>query len=89
MTKLNREIVLQTLKGYEEVNRITARERRERVGRMTDKEARKLFNDLHAGATILPLKEEKKLMSFRHVHRVKLRTAMEKLSRSLGHDPTI
>ena len=47
MTQLNREVVLKTLRGFEEVNRITEAERRERLANMTDEEARAIFDDLN------------------------------------------
>lgn len=47
-TKLNREILLQTLAGYREVNRITEAERRSRLETLTDAEARGMFAALYA-----------------------------------------
>ncbi len=46
---LDRDILLQTLAGYAEVNRITDAERRARLKTMTDAEARAIFDDLCAG----------------------------------------
>jgi hypothetical protein len=90
MTKLNREIVLQTLKGYEEVNRITAREERERLKKMTEKEARAIFDDLCMTALKItnqqPMSQSAKWFQFEMAHRIKLRKAMVKLSRALGYE---
>jgi hypothetical protein len=87
MAELTREILLQTLAGFEEVNRITERERRERLESMTDEQARAIFDDLCASASLLSHEEEERLMSFRHAHRIRLRQAMEKMSHALGFDP--
>lgn len=89
MRKLDREIVLQTLKGYETVNRITAEERSKRLENMTPKEALAIFEDLCASATRLTREEETRLFSFRHAHRLNLRQAMASLSESHRHDTTI
>ena len=45
---LDPELVRKTMAGFEEVNRITAAERRERLRTMTDAEARAIFDDLCA-----------------------------------------
>ncbi len=45
--KLDRDILLQTLAGYAEVNRITDAERRARLKTMTDAEAREIFASLY------------------------------------------
>lgn len=89
MAKLDREIVLQTLKGYEAVNRITAEERRNRLEKMTQKEAQAIFEDLCSNTPRLSKEDENRLFSFRHAHRLKLRQAMTNLSQSLNHDTTI
>lgn len=47
-TKLDRDIVLQTLAGYAEVNKITEAERRARLKTMTDAQARAVYDDLCA-----------------------------------------
>ena len=90
MTKLNREIVLQTLKGYEEVNRITAREERERLKKMTANEARAIFDDLCETALRInneqPVSPSIKWFQFEMAHRIQLRQAMLKLSRALGYE---
>jgi hypothetical protein len=47
MDKLDREIVLQTIRGYEEVNRITESERIARLRNMTVQESMEIFRDLY------------------------------------------
>ncbi|GAB4581317.1 MAG: hypothetical protein Fur0022_40640 [Anaerolineales bacterium] len=89
MTKLDREIVLQTLKGYEAVNRITAEERRNRLEKMTQKEAQAIFEDLCSNASRLSREDETRLFSFRHAHRLKLRQAMANLAQYFNHDATV
>ncbi len=89
MKKLDREIVLQTLRGYETVNRITAEERSKRLENMTQKEAQAIFEDLCSNAPQLSREEETRLFSFRHAHRLNLRQAMASLSESHRHDTTI
>ncbi len=44
---LDRDLLLQTLAGYAEVNKITAAERRARLKTMTDAEAREIFESLY------------------------------------------
>ncbi len=46
-SKLDRDIVLQTLAGYAEVNKITAAERDARLKMMTDAEAMSIFASLY------------------------------------------
>ncbi len=45
--KLNREIILQTLSGYAEVNRIAENERRIRLRTRTDRESLAIFGELY------------------------------------------
>ncbi len=47
MDKLDREIVLQTIRGYEEVNRITESERISRLKEMTVQESFRNFRELY------------------------------------------
>ena len=44
---LDREILLQTLAGYAEVNRITQAERRSRLKSRTDQESLSIFSELY------------------------------------------
>ena len=44
---LDRELLLQTLQGYEEVNRITAQERRARLKSMTREQSLAIFAALY------------------------------------------
>jgi hypothetical protein len=46
-SRLDREIVLKTLRGYAIVNQITEAERRARLKTMTDAEAREIFDSLY------------------------------------------
>ncbi|OQX60930.1 MAG: hypothetical protein B5M51_09405 [Anaerolinea sp. 4484_236] len=82
MTQLNRESVLKTLRGFEEVNRITEAERRERLANMTDEEARAIFDDLNQSIEELTPEEKKRLELFRLEHHLKVRKAMAKMGKA-------
>ena len=47
MAKVDRDILLKTLAGYEEVNRITTSERRARLKSMTPQESMEIFVALY------------------------------------------
>ena len=78
--RLNREILLQTLRGYAEVNRITDAEQRARLKQMTDEEARAIFDGLCQDYQEMSGKENARLASFRLAHHLKVREAMERLA---------
>ncbi len=82
MTQLNRESVLKTLRGFEEVNRITEAERRERLENMTDEEARAIFDGLNQSIKELTQEEKKRLEPFRLEHHLKVRKAMAKMEKA-------
>jgi hypothetical protein len=86
-SKLNREVLLQTLAGYREVHRITEAERSARLQALTDTEAREMFNALYmdwkrsgqrAGGDWEALAREKL------EHKIKVRQAFEALARRKG-----
>ncbi|MBM3143541.1 MAG: hypothetical protein FJ010_00970 [Chloroflexi bacterium] len=87
MTKLDKEIVLQTLRGYAEVNRITETERRKRLRTMTDDEAKQLFNDLNMGIPEMTAEEKSRLADFSVKHHLKVRQAIEMLALEYGYEP--
>src|SRR5687767_1920299 len=85
--KLNRDLLLQTLAGYREVNRITEAERRSRLQTLTDAEALDIFNALYmawqhsgrnAGGDWETLAREKL------EHKIQVRRAFEALARHKG-----
>ncbi len=82
MTQLNRENVLKTLRGFEEVNRITESERRERLANMTEEQARSIFDDLNQSIKELTPEEKKRLEPFRLEHHLKVRKAMVKMEKA-------
>jgi hypothetical protein len=88
-TKLNREIVLQTLRGYEEVNRITEAERRLRLQRLSDEEALANFDRLCEGVVELNAEERQRLMPLRLEHHFRVREAFAKMARAKGHEPSL
>lgn len=86
-SKLDRDIVLQTLAGYAEVNKITAAERRARLKTMTDAEAREMFESLYetwkrsgqlAGGNWEALARRK------IEHKIQIRRAFESLAKAKG-----
>ena len=89
MTKLDKEIVLKTMRGFAEVNRITEAERRERLKTMTEDQAKQIFDDLNIGVTEMTEGEKSRLADFRLKHHLKVRKAMEMLAHSNGYEPTI
>ncbi len=86
-SKLDRETVLQSIKGYKVVNEIIDAERRSRLKTMTDEEARKVFASLyetwkrtgkHAGGDWEALARRKL------EQRIQLQQAFELLARRKG-----
>lgn len=88
-TELDREIVLQTLAGYAEVNRITEAERRARLIHITDEQARLAFDSLNQDIDRMTQDEKVRLSKFRLVHHLKIREAMERLARMKGYESSI
>ena len=88
-TKMNREIVLQTLRGYEEVKRITADERRPRLQHMSDEEALANFDRLCEGVVELDAEERQRLMPLRLEHHFRVREAFAKMARAKGYEPPL
>ncbi len=86
-SKLDREITLQTIKGYAIVNQITEAERRARLKTMTDAEALEIFASLYdtwkrtgkqAGG------DWEALTRRRLEHKIRVRQAFEALARRKG-----
>ncbi len=86
--KLNRDILLQSLRGYEEANRFIEAERRARLAQMTDDEARTLFDGLNQGIEELNAEEKTRLAAFRLEHHLIVRQAMLRLAQAKGYEPT-
>ena len=87
MTKLDRDIVLQTLAGYAEVDKITEAERRARLERLTDAEARAIFDDLSAGwdrSIGDDGSDWRGLDRWRIEQKIEVRRAFERLARAKG-----
>lgn len=89
MTKLDKEIVLKTLRGYAEVNRITEAERRKYLRNLTEVQARQIFNDLNTNVPGMSDKENSCLAHFRIRHHLQVRKAMELLARKNGYEFTV
>jgi Ser/Thr protein kinase RdoA (MazF antagonist) len=87
-SRLNRDLLKQTLRGYAEVNRITEAERRARLKRMTDHEARAIFEGLYQGVYELTSEERARLMPLRVAHHLKVRQAMRRLAVKRGYGST-
>lgn len=88
-TKLNREIVLRTMRGYAEVNRITEAERRARLQHMTDAEARAIFEGLRFPVHEMEADERARLMPLRLAQHRKVREAMQRLAARRGYGSTL
>jgi hypothetical protein len=82
---LDREIVLQMLRGYEEVNRIDELEKRERLRHLTDAQARQLFDELNGDAVTLNEDEAERLAPLQIEHHLRVQAAMLKLWRLQHH----
>ncbi|MBI4770373.1 MAG: hypothetical protein HY784_08200 [Chloroflexi bacterium] len=84
---LDRALVLQTLAGYAEVNRITAAERCQRLQTVTDREALETFAALYetwkrSGA--LAGGDREALARRKLEYKIRLRQAFETLARAKG-----
>ncbi len=88
MTKIDREILIQTLAGYAEVNRITEVERRTRLKQISNAEARAVFDSLNQDVSEITAAECENLEEFRLEHHLIVRDAMEKMARSMGFEPS-
>jgi len=89
MVKIDREILLQTLRGYEEVKRITDLERRARLRMLTDEEARAIFDDLCQDMIkLIKSEDQTTLANYRLQHHLKVREAMLRLAQAKGYEPT-
>ena len=87
MTKLDRDILLQTLAGYAEVNKITEAERRARLKTMTDAAAREIFASLYetwkqSGKRAAG--DWEALARHRIEHHLRVRQALEVLAKNTG-----
>ena len=89
MSKLDKEIVLQTLRGYAEVNRITEAERREWLRNLSDDEAKQIFDDLNDSVPEMTAEENSRLAHFRLKHHLEVRKAMEILACNNGYEFTL
>jgi len=90
MVKIDREILLQTLRGFEEVNRITNLERQSRLRALTDDEARTIFDDLCQDmVALIGSEDQTTLANHRLQHHLRVREAMVKLAQARGYEPTI
>lgn len=88
MSRLDKEIVLKTLRGYAEVNRITEAERREHLRNLTVEQAKQIFDNLNSDVPELSGEENLLLTDFRLNHHLKVRKAMELLARKNGYEST-
>ena len=81
--KLDPSIVRLTIAGYEEVSTLTAAERRGRLRRMSEAEARQVFDDLCASHVAMRDQEGEtgRLESSRRERKLNLRRALERLAR--------
>ena len=90
MAYLDREITLKTLRGYAEVNRITQAERRARLRRLTDDEARDILDRLyHDPGKFIAGEDQTRLMNIRLQHHLKVRKAMAKLAQVKGYESAL
>jgi hypothetical protein len=90
MTKIDREILIRTMHGYEEVNRITDLERRTRLKALTEEEARSSFNYLCQDMTRLIVTEDQiTLTNHRLQHHLRVRKAMLILAQTKGYESTL
>jgi len=90
MKPVDRKLLLQTLRGYIEVNRITEAERRARLINLSETESRAIFNSLYRDASILKKSEDLTSSATYHVdHHLKVREAMRRLAYKKGYESTI
>lgn len=88
MSRLDREIVLQTMRGYEEVNRITESERRARLKGQTPQESLSVFKGLFSSWACTGRKAGgnwETLTRRRLEHHLSQRQAFEILARAQGY----
>jgi hypothetical protein len=88
MAGLDREIVLQTLRGYAEVNRITQAERRARLINQSSQESLAIYAELYKAWEQTGQKSTgdwKKISDSRLDAHLRLREAFYTLSKSQGH----
>jgi len=85
MSKLDPDLVRQTLAGYAVVNQITEAERRARLQAMTDAEALAIFDDLssHSGGTA-NMGDWDRLNRWHIEQKIEVRRAFERLARAKG-----
>jgi hypothetical protein len=90
MVKIDREILLRTLRGYEEVNRITNLEKRLRLRALTDDEARAIFDGLCQDMVkLIGSEDQTTLANLRLQHHLRVREVMVKLAQAKGYESTI
>ena len=90
MAKIDKEILLQTLQGYEEVNRITNLERKAKLRALSDEEARAIFDDLCQDMVKLIENEDLLiLVNHRLQHHFRVREAMVRLAQAKGYESTL
>jgi Ser/Thr protein kinase RdoA (MazF antagonist) len=87
MPKLDRQLVIRTLAGYAEVNKITEAERRAWLAAMTGAQARALFDDLcaswdHSAASSGA--DWQSLDRWRIEQKIAVRRAFERLAQAQG-----
>lgn len=86
-SKLDRDILIQTLKGYAIVNEITAAERRARLKTITDVEARAIYDDLCATWELTGKRgggDWERLNRRRIEQKIAVRRVFEQLARAKG-----
>ncbi len=87
MSKLDKEIVLKTLRGYAEVNRITEAERRELLRKQNSQDVLEDFSDLYDAWEHSGKHGEgnwKRIEQWRLDNHIQLRRAFEKLALERG-----
>lgn len=89
MQAINRDLLLQSLRGYAEANRIAEAERRARLAHVTDNEARALFDSLNQRMSEMSTEENSRLAKLRLAHHLIVREAMLRLARARGYEPTL
>ena len=82
MSSLDRKIVLKTLRGYAEVNRITEAERRVLLTNITDDQAMQIFHNLNENLPNMSVTQKARL-----VCHIKIRKDMELMAKKLGYAP--
>jgi hypothetical protein len=88
MARLDREIVLQTLRGYTEANRITQAERRSRLIHQSSQESLAIFTELYKAweqTGQMSSGDRKKISKSRLDAHICLREAFHTLAKYQGH----